>query len=100
MFRSRRGSSDFRRDSAERLVNPALPFAWAACRAAKRRRDAADLFAAEARLVADHGAGTALALQAVAQGDARWFAVNRKEKLAAAAGGASGCHGFPPWLSI
>jgi len=32
-----------------------------------------DLLAAEARLVADHGPGTALALQAVAHGDARWF---------------------------
>jgi hypothetical protein len=44
-----------------------------------------DLLAAEARLVADHGAGTALALQAVAHGDARWFALNRKVKLPAAA---------------
>src|SRR5262249_42958780 len=33
-----------------------------------------DLLAAEARLVADHGAGAALALQAVAHRDARWFA--------------------------
>jgi len=58
-----------------------------------------DLLAAEARLVADHGAGAALALQAVAHGDARWFALNRKVKLPAAAGGASG-HGSAPWLSI
>src|SRR6266568_5068923 len=35
-----------------------------------------DLLPAEARLVADHGAGAALALQAVAHGDARWFALN------------------------
>jgi hypothetical protein len=58
-----------------------------------------DLLAAEARLVADHGAGAALALQAVAHGDARWFTLNRKVKLPAAAGGASG-HGLAPWLSI
>jgi non-ribosomal peptide synthetase component E (peptide arylation enzyme) len=31
--------------------------------------------------------------------DARWFALNRKVKLSAAAGGASG-HGSAPWLSI
>src|SRR6266853_2023961 len=59
-----------------------------------------DLLAAEARLVADHGAGAALALQAVAHGDARWFAINRKMKLPAAAGGASGDHGSAPWQSI
>jgi putative ABC transport system substrate-binding protein len=35
-----------------------------------------DLLAAEARLVAHHGARAALALQAVAHGDARWFALN------------------------
>ena len=35
-----------------------------------------DLLTAEARLVADHGAGAALALQAVAHGDTRWFALN------------------------
>jgi hypothetical protein len=40
-----------------------------------------DLLAAEARLVADHSAGAALALKAVAHGDARWFALNRKVKL-------------------
>src|SRR5262249_22775579 len=59
-----------------------------------------DLFAAEARLVADRGASAALALQAVAHGDARWFALNRKMKLPATAGGASGGHGPPPCLSI
>src|SRR5262245_19476453 len=59
-----------------------------------------DLLAAEARLVADHGAGAALALHAVAHGDARWFALNRKVKLSAAAGGASSGHGKAPWLSI
>ena len=52
-----------------------------------------DLRAAEARLVADHGASAALALQAVAHGNARWFALNRKLKLPATAGGASGGHG-------
>jgi hypothetical protein len=56
-----------------------------------------DLFAAEARLVADHGTSAALALQTVAQGDTRWFALNRKVKLPAAAGGASGP---APWLSL
>ena len=56
-----------------------------------------DLLAAEARLVADHAAGAALALQAVAHRDARWFALNRKVKLPAAAGGASGGHGWAPW---
>src|SRR5260370_2977815 len=53
----------------------------------------ANLLAAKARLVADHGAGAALALQAVTHGDARWFALNRKVKLPAAAGGASSGHG-------
>src|SRR5262249_25591887 len=57
-----------------------------------------DLLAGEARLVADHGACAALALQAVAHGDARWFALNRKMKLPAAAGGASGGHSSAPWL--
>src|SRR5262249_3212500 len=56
--------------------------------------------AAEARLVADRGASASLALQAVAHGDARWFALNRKVKLPATAGGASGGHGLAPWLSI
>ena len=37
-------------------------------------------------------AGAALALQTVAHGNARWFALNRKVKLPAAAGGVSG-HG-------
>src|SRR5262249_24529422 len=59
-----------------------------------------DLLAAEARLVADRGASAALALQAVAHGDARWFALNRKMKLPATAGGASGGHGPAPWLSM
>src|SRR5262249_38031906 len=59
-----------------------------------------DLLAAEARLVADRGASAALALQAVAHGDARWFALDRKVKLPATAGGASGGHGPAPWLSI
>jgi hypothetical protein len=35
-----------------------------------------DLLSAKARLIADHGAGATLALQAVAHGDARWFALN------------------------
>src|ERR1700685_3685074 len=52
-----------------------------------------DLLAAEPRLVADDGARAALALQAMAHGDARWFALNREVKLPATAGGASGRHG-------
>ena len=65
-----------------------------------RRRFAieGDLFAAEPRLVADDGAGTALAFQAVAHGDSRWFAVNREVKLPATAGGASGRHGSVPLM--
>src|SRR5215831_14190875 len=59
-----------------------------------------DLLAAEARLVADRGASAALALQAVAHGDAQWFALDRKVKLPATAGGASSGHGPAPWLSI
>src|SRR5262245_55800009 len=58
-----------------------------------------DLLTGEARLVANHGASAALALQAVAHGDARWFALNRKVKLSAGTGGAS-CHRSAPWLSI
>src|ERR1700730_5597424 len=52
-----------------------------------------DLLAAKARLIAAHGASAALALQAVAHGNARWFALNHKLKLPATAGGASGGHG-------
>jgi hypothetical protein len=52
-----------------------------------------DLLAAEACLVANHGAGAPLALQAVAHGDTRWFPLNREVKLSATAGGASGAHG-------
>jgi ABC transporter substrate binding protein len=59
-----------------------------------------DLLAAEACLVANHGSDAALALQAVTHGDARWFALNRKAKLSAVAGGVSGRHGPAPWLSI
>jgi hypothetical protein len=59
-----------------------------------------DLLTREARLVTDHGAGAALAFQAMAHGDARWFAFNRKVKLPAAACGASGGHGSAPRLSI
>ena len=52
-----------------------------------------DLLAAEARLVADHAPSATLALQAVAHGDARWLALDRKVKLPAVAGGASDGHG-------
>src|SRR5690349_7621716 len=53
-----------------------------------------DLLAVEARLVADHGTSAALTLQAVAYGDARWFALNLKTQLPASAGGMSGHHRF------
>jgi hypothetical protein len=53
-----------------------------------------DLLAVEARLVADHGTSAALTLQAVAHGDARWFALNLKTELPATAGGTSGHHRF------
>ena len=59
-----------------------------------------NLVEAKARLVADHGASAALALLAVAHRDARRFALNRKVKLRAAAGGGSGGRLPPPWLSI
>src|SRR5262249_60588253 len=52
--------------------------------------------AEEARLVADHGAGAALALQAVAHGDAHRLAFDGERELAAAAGGAAGGHGLAP----
>jgi hypothetical protein len=47
-----------------------------------------DLLPAEKRSVTNDGAGTALTLQAIAHGDTRWFALDSKVKLAAAAGGA------------
>jgi hypothetical protein len=53
-----------------------------------------DLLSAKARLVADDGAGAALALEAVAHRDARWFTLDRKVKLPAAAGGVSDGHRF------
>ena len=59
-----------------------------------------DLLPSEARLIADHGPGATLALQAMAHRDARRFALDRKVKLPAAAGGVSGGHGSAPWLSI
>jgi hypothetical protein len=65
-----------------------------------RRRIASngDLLAAEARLVADNGAGAALARLAVAHGNARWFALIRQVNPAATAGGVSNRHGLAPWL--
>jgi hypothetical protein len=48
-----------------------------------------DLLKLKARLIADHSSSTALALQAVAHSDARWFALNREVKLSTATGGAS-----------
>jgi hypothetical protein len=55
-----------------------------------------DLLKPKARLVTDHSPGAALTFQAMAHSDARWFALNRKVKLPAAAGGASG-HWSTPW---
>ena len=51
-----------------------------------------NLLASEPRLVASDGAGAALALQAVAHGNARCYPLNCKLKLAAAACGAPGGH--------
>jgi hypothetical protein len=59
-----------------------------------------DLLPPKPRLIADHGAGTTLALQAVAHGDTRWFALDRKVKLPATAGSASAGHGSAPSLSM
>jgi hypothetical protein len=59
-----------------------------------------DMLEPKARLVADYGPGAALALQAVAHGDARWFAVNCQMKLATIADGASRSHRSAPCLSI
>jgi hypothetical protein len=53
-----------------------------------------NLVAAEARLITDHGASTALAGEAVTQRDPRRITLNRNMKLSATAGGASGIHGF------
>jgi len=53
-----------------------------------------DLVPAKPRLVADHGAGAALALQAVAHGDARGFPLDGDVQLAAAAGGVTGGHRY------
>jgi hypothetical protein len=50
-----------------------------------------DLVIAEARLVADHGAGASLACQAVAHSVPRGFALDGEVKLSAAAGGMP-CH--------
>jgi len=51
-----------------------------------------DLFAAEARLIADHSARSTLTRQATAHRDARGFALYREVKLSAAAGRVSGGH--------
>ena len=53
-----------------------------------------DLLAAEARLVADHCTGSALAFQAVTHRDAGRFTFNREVELPAATSGASGGHEF------
>jgi hypothetical protein len=55
-----------------------------------------DLLAAEARLIADHSARAALTCQATAHGDARWFSIDRKVKLSAAAGRVSDRHEWAP----
>lgn len=69
----------------------------AACGCARPLRHRAgegDLVAGKARLVAEHGTGAPLALEAVAHGDAHRLAFNREVELAAIAGGVSGGHGF------
>ena len=48
-----------------------------------------NLFEAKARLVADHGAGTALAFQTMADSNAGWLAVNCESNLSATACGIS-----------
>jgi hypothetical protein len=50
------------------------------------------LVALKPREVADDGAGAALALEAMANPDSRWFALNGQVKLPARAGSASGDH--------
>ena len=59
-----------------------------------------DLLPPKTRLVADHGTGTALTLQAMAHRNAGWFALNRKVELPATTGGAARGHCFAPMLSI
>jgi hypothetical protein len=59
-----------------------------------------DFLATEARLVTDHSASTALAVEAMAHRDAGRFALNRKVKLPAAAGGASGHWSAPTVFDI
>ena len=55
-----------------------------------------DLFAAEARLVADNSARAALTRQATAHRNARGLALDCKVKLSAAAGRVSGGHEWAP----
>src|SRR5262245_2078820 len=57
-----------------------------------RRAGECDLLATEARLVADHSAGAALARQTVAHGDADRLALNGQIELAAAARGSATGH--------
>jgi hypothetical protein len=51
-----------------------------------------DLLAAESRLIAHYGAGAPLALKALAHRNPRWFTINRKVKLPAAACGTPDGH--------
>jgi hypothetical protein len=51
-----------------------------------------DLLGPKARLIADHGAGAALALQTMTHRDARRLAFDRQVKLPATAGGRSTGH--------
>ena len=55
-----------------------------------------DLFAAEARLVADDSTRAALTRQATAHGNSRGLALDCKVKLSAAAGRVSGGHEWAP----
>jgi hypothetical protein len=57
------------------------------------------LVAAKACLVAHNGAGTTLALQAMAHGDAHWFSFNPQVKLTTVASCMAGSHELAPRLS-
>ena len=79
---------------AEMKSQSVAAFCFASPRCSLTRES--DLLAAEARLVADHSTGAALALQAMAHGYAHWLTLDRKTKVAAATGGVSCSHdGLP-----
>jgi len=55
-----------------------------------------DLFATEARLVANHGTRAALTRQATTHAYPRWFALDRKVKLSTTTGCVAGGHESAP----